>query len=1084
MNTVRVDAQPVLDQLKDFQRKTVDYVFQRFYLDAEPARRFLVADEVGLGKTLVARGVIAKAIEHLQANTDVERIDVVYICSNADIARQNVNRLNVTGRQEFNLPTRITMLPMHLRQLNDHGINFVSFTPGTSFDLKSRGGMAQERALLYWLLRHAWGWPRKRHEGVFKVLRGGSSMASFRNTVNWIPSEVGTRANQIDPSLAEAFKQHLADQEIQAHGRGEPSLQDRLEALADRYRSTSKDPDWYGRQQLVGDLRHTLARSCVNALEPDLVILDEFQRFRHLLDGNDAAAELAQHLFDQDTARVLLLSATPYKMYTLPEESEAHDDHYADFLRTARFLMGAQQTAEFQRELSDFRHALLDLAGSPPETVRRHRSKVEKRLRRVMSRTERLAVASDRNGMLVERPSPGATLEAGDLRAFLAADLVSRRLGTGDALEYWKSAPYLLNFMESYKLKRTFRDAVADPVVAAELAQMLSAGDGLLSFKDIEAYDKVDAGNARLRALMHDTIDTEAWRLLWLPPSLPYYRPVPPFDGKAAQFTKRLVFSAWWMVPQVISTLVSYEAERRMVRDAHRKRVNTAEARKRIRPLLRIQKTEGRTSGMPLFALMYPSPALATLIDPLQLSKKLGGAVNLPRREEIVAAAERRVKGALRPLLPADTTDGPLDERWYWAAPLLLDAQMEESRANEWIGRFGVHAKWSGEGAQVGGVDPQDVDSAWSEVPEEARSVLREPDSLGRPPDDLVSVVTQFALAAPGTAVLRSLARAAGGLDQAVDWDLRDGAARAAWGFRTLFNIPEVSTMLRPWRSREDAAYWRVVLGYALNGNLQAVLDEYVHVLREWLGILDRDPFVIGRELGGAIHDALSVRAANYRVEDIRAVGGSVEAEHKNIRARFAMRFGAQSPDEGGNLQRASQVRYAFNSPFWPFVLATTSVGQEGLDFHLYCHAVVHWNLPANPVDLEQREGRVHRYKGHAIRKNVAATHREAAYRGRGSDPWEVMFNDAKRSRDRASGDLVPYWVYSTEGGARIERYVPALPLSREIEKLERLKRSLAVYRLVFGQPRQDDLTAYLESLPEQDRQRMADELRVDLTPR
>lgn len=1084
MSTVWVDAQPVLDQLKDFQRRTVDYVFRRFYLDPEPARRFLVADEVGLGKTLVARGVIAKAIEHLQANTDVERIDVVYICSNADIARQNVNRLNVTGRQEFNLPTRITMLPMHLRQLKDHGINFVSFTPGTSFDLKSSGGMAQERALLYWLLRYAWGWPRKRHQGVFNVLRVSSSMASFRNTVGWMPSEVGSKVGQIDPSLAEAFKEQLAEQEIQAHGRGEPSLQERLEDLANRYRNASKDPDRYGRQQLVGDLRHTLARSCVNALEPDLVILDEFQRFRHLLDGSDAAAELAQHLFDQETARVLLLSATPYKMYTLPEESEEQDDHYADFLRTARFLMGAEQTAAFQRELSDFRHVLLDIGAAPPPTVRRHRSKVEKRLRRVMSRTERLAVASDRNGMLAERPFVGATLEVGDLRAYLAADVVSRRLGTGDALEYWKSAPYLLNFMESYKLKRSFREAVADPAVAAELAQMLGSGDGLLSFKQIQAYEQVDPANARLRALMHDTVDTGAWRLLWLPPSLPYYRPEAPFDSEvAARFTKRLVFSAWWMVPQVISTLISYEAERRMVRDSHRNRVNTAQARKRIRPLLRVQKVEGRTSGMPLFALMYPSPALATIVDPFQLSKKLGGSTELPRREDIVAAAERRIGRALRPLLSPGGTGGPVDERWYWAAALLLDAEVDGSRTRDWIGRHGVHAKWSGEGTPVGGGDPQDVDSAWSEVSEEARSVLREPETLGRPPDDLVTVVTQLALASPGTTVLRALARVVGGLAKSVDWDLRDGAAHAAWGFRTLFNISEVSAMLRGQHSKDEGAYWRVVVAYALSGNLQAVLDEYVHVLREWLGILDRDTAAIGRELGGAIHDALSVRAANYRVEELRVSGGRLEAEHRNLRARFALRFGAQSPDESGDLQRAHQVRYAFNSPFWPFVLATTSVGQEGLDFHLYCHAVVHWNLPANPVDLEQREGRVHRYKGHAIRKNVAAAHREAGYRARGSDPWEGMFNDAKRSRDRASGDLVPYWVYSTEGGARIERYVPTLPLTREVEKLTQLKRSLAVYRLVFGQPRQDDLTAYLESLPEQDRQRVADELRVDLTP-
>jgi RecG-like helicase len=52
--------------LKDFQRRTVDYVFNRMYLDATPARRFLVADEVGLGKTLVALGIIAHAVEHLQ----------------------------------------------------------------------------------------------------------------------------------------------------------------------------------------------------------------------------------------------------------------------------------------------------------------------------------------------------------------------------------------------------------------------------------------------------------------------------------------------------------------------------------------------------------------------------------------------------------------------------------------------------------------------------------------------------------------------------------------------------------------------------------------------------------------------------------------------------------------------------------------------------------------------------------------------------------------------------------------------------------------------------------------------------------
>src|SRR5204862_7386184 len=117
------------------------------------------------------------------------------------------------------------------------------------------------------------------------------------------------------------------------------------------------------------------------------------------------------------------------------------------------------------------------------------------------------------------------------------------------------------------------------------------------------------------------------------------------------------------------------------------------------------------------------------------------------------------------------------------------------------------------------------------------------------------------------------------------------------------------------------------------------------------------------------------------------------------LRTRFAMRFGDQEADESAEPTRADQVRSAFNSPFWPFVLATTSVGQEGLDFHTYCHAVVHWNLPSNPVDLEQREGRVHRYKNHAVRKNIAHDFGMLAIDEEPHDLWEWMFTQAHGQR-------------------------------------------------------------------------------------
>ena len=99
----RPNTKAILDGLKDFQRNTVEYVFRRMYLDDDRAYRFLVADEVGLGKTLVARGLIAKTIDHLW-NED-RRIDIIYVCSNAEIARQNIARLNVLGEQKFSFAT-------------------------------------------------------------------------------------------------------------------------------------------------------------------------------------------------------------------------------------------------------------------------------------------------------------------------------------------------------------------------------------------------------------------------------------------------------------------------------------------------------------------------------------------------------------------------------------------------------------------------------------------------------------------------------------------------------------------------------------------------------------------------------------------------------------------------------------------------------------------------------------------------------------------------------------------------------------------------------------------------------------------
>ena len=83
-----------LSGLKDFQKATVERVD---YLFRNGQKRVLVADEVGMGKTLIARGTIVKTAR-LRLEEKAALFRVVYICSNKNIANQNIRKFDVTGK--------------------------------------------------------------------------------------------------------------------------------------------------------------------------------------------------------------------------------------------------------------------------------------------------------------------------------------------------------------------------------------------------------------------------------------------------------------------------------------------------------------------------------------------------------------------------------------------------------------------------------------------------------------------------------------------------------------------------------------------------------------------------------------------------------------------------------------------------------------------------------------------------------------------------------------------------------------------------------------------------------------------------
>jgi hypothetical protein len=285
-----------------------------------------------------------------------------------------------------------------------------------------------------------------------------------------------------------------------------------------------------------------------------------------------------------------------------------------------------------------------------------------------------------------------------------------------------------------------------------------------------------------------------------------------------------------------------------------------------------------------------------------------------------------------------------------------------------------------------------------------------------------------------------------------------------------MFNRPAVIKLLEQLAkedepaSREEGYYWRLVLRYCREGNLQAVLDEAWHLAWEQHAWSPTEPLEVSAEhtageLAHAVEPKPSRVHANCLTTD---KSNGVRRDEVRLRTDFALRFGDIRTEE--RVLSQDGVRAAFNSPFRPFVLASTSIGQEGLDFHPWCHRLVHWNLPGNPVDLEQREGRIHRYKGHAVRRNVAAAHAEAALARwhNGADLWTLIFDLADRAaREAHYSDLIPYWI--VPGPYRVQRYVPLLPYSKEVEGFRRLKRQLAAYRVVFGQPRQEELVTLLD---------------------
>ena len=116
----------------------------------------------------------------------------------------------------------------------------------------------------------------------------------------------------------------------------------------------------------------------------------------------------------------------------------------------------------------------------------------------------------------------------------------------------------------------------------------------------------------------------------------------------------------------------------------------------------------------------------------------------------------------------------------------------------------------------------------------------------------------------------------------------------------------------------------------------------------------------------------------------------------------------------------------------------------------------MHWDLCRNPVDIEQREGRLQRFGGLSIRRAIADQLGDAAMTSRSDDesPWGKIESMTNEILSDDSG-LSPWWV-SKNG--MIKRYVFDVPMSEQKHWLQWVKEQRLLYRLALGQPNQEDL--------------------------
>ena len=957
--------------LERFQEKTVEAAVEALTRKGG-SRRFLIADEVGLGKTVSAKAIAAELQSRKQGP-----LNVVYLCPNLDIASQNLAKLSALEPDWPSPEDRLSLVLREKPSRRQTSFRIYSYTPDTSlpgWKPGQRTGRMAERDLIGSLLRLVV--PR-----LFGRLRSIDEGREQQGERRWFSNHLADAPTHLRRPFEAALREltSLAGKPL------EIGLRERLET-------------WQGPvAELILRCRAALALVALRdpASRPDLLILDEFHRYADLvmpagappldplgLERHFVQRTLVEALIGADGLgpAVLLLSATPYRLQRL-DQGEIPGGRYGHFVELVRFLYGATGADKGDRaELAIAAHhralSRRDDEASALAEVAEAKRDLEQLLRPVIARTERATAIS---GELFDRCDNPAQIEADDLVTFRhLARAVSRKKGAlrNWVQPLWSSVPYPAETLFHYQICK----ALGSDLPSATIA----------SGRDRPAHPQ-------LRALVDpqgrtsSTLSPDALSLPWLAPTRPWWA----LGGRWAELRnddrlrgKALLFSRYRGTPAAVATWLSGEVERRL---GARKAKSTVKAQSYLRP--------DAKAPWPLIALFMPWPTLSGAFE-------LARGEGLKLREVRRSACEDLENWLIGKGIKVAQPVGPPRKPWRIAFDLegLLGDPDKITAALWQLGKFVKPRAWRRKSV------PSTITKA------ELRALA------------------DWMLGSPGMIVARTLRRHPMSTEEVSD--MLPDEFKFCWRqLRPYLGQRYFATTVLGLRRRKIAGGYPEALRQALlDGGLEATLDEHVAVTR-----------LIG---GGDTLDILrqSLVGRPGRVQRRTTRGPRPARVHAAAPYLGAERRGQSS--KTSEKLRSDTLRKGFNSPFWPHVLATTSIGQEGLDFHVWCDRIIHWDLPRDPVDFEQREGRVSRYASLGVRRALADKHGDGEL-PKWSSPFQAIFDAARAAKKEGLG-LERWW---SPVDHRPVSVTFSLPFSRGEVKLKRLREELVSYRLALGQP-------------------------------